>query len=91
MLPEELIKIFELYDYEDLKLCITNAKLNSSIFTVSFEIQSEGVADMDAIGERAATYWNGASFIPESSDLKILFMGETDTYIIAENFLFIRQ
>jgi hypothetical protein len=52
LIPEELAKIFDSYDYEDLKLCITNAELNSSIFTISFDIQSDGVGELDAINNK---------------------------------------
>lgn len=209
MLPVELTKIFEEYDYEDLKLCITKVEYDTDIFIVSVEIKSAGIADQNAldekwvlsavghrssrisfdyaaninmkeehpllwkytdvqcelyfngqcqdpanlfvdiykihyelfrshipfgtflnsnhltrlfqasngllasgpkklltiyadclrqhgldfsiIGERAPIYWNGEAFIPESPTFKILFMSETDTYIIAEEFLFLRQ
>jgi hypothetical protein len=46
-LPEELSKIFELYDSEDFNLGITNVALNSGIFTAEFEIQPAGVSDFE--------------------------------------------
>ena len=49
MLPEELSKIFEQYDYEDFNLGITNVALDSDIFTAKFEIQSAGVGDLDPL------------------------------------------
>ncbi|HMH23751.1 MAG TPA: hypothetical protein VK563_18320 [Puia sp.] len=44
--------------------------------------------DYSIIGERPAKYWNGEIFNEERSDLKILFMNDTDTFIIAEDFVF---
>jgi hypothetical protein len=44
--------------------------------------------DFSIIAERGATYWDGKSFIPESKDLKVLFLSETGTYIVAEDFRF---
>jgi len=211
VLPEELTKIFELYDYDDLNLCIANVDFSSNDFKVEFHMQSVGMEGLDEldekwtltatghkdsrisfdyaasiviedehpllwkyldtqcelyfngqyedipklfvdlydihfevfghysfidmylnikkrrlctlmqgnngllargpkklltkyaeclkdhgidysiIGERPPVYWNGTSFEPESAQLKVLFMGETDTYIVAEDFTFAKQ
>ena len=37
------------------------------------------------------TFWNGESHQPESSDLKILLVAQTNTYVIAEDFIFSQQ
>ncbi len=47
--------------------------------------------DFSIIGERAPTYWDGNSFVPENRDLKVLFMSETSTYVIGQSFDFIKQ
>jgi hypothetical protein len=47
--------------------------------------------DFSIISERPPVYWNGKSFIPEPPNLKILFLTETATYIIAQDFIFSRQ
>ena len=41
------------------------------------------------IGERQPMYWDGNQYIPETKDLKIMFIG--NTYIIAEEFSFRRN
>ena len=48
-IPEILSQIFEQYDYEDLNLCITDVALHSGIFSVTFEIQSAGIADLEPL------------------------------------------
>ncbi|MBN9386312.1 MAG: hypothetical protein J0H74_36475 [Chitinophagaceae bacterium] len=37
---------------------------------------------------RTPTYWNGSAHVPEGSNLKILLIGDTNTYIIAGDFHF---
>ncbi len=41
------------------------------------------------INEHRPTYWDGAGHRPERTDLKILLIGQTNTFVIAENFNFI--
>ena len=52
MVPEELSRIFELYDYEDLNLGITNVILDSDILTVEFDIQSIGIGDLESLDSK---------------------------------------
>jgi hypothetical protein len=47
--------------------------------------------DFSIVGERAPTYRNGNSFIPERKDLKVLFFEQTGTYIVAADFQFQKQ
>lgn len=41
------------------------------------------------VSEQEPKYWDGEQYIPESKDLKILFIGKA--YVIAEDFLFIKH
>lgn len=40
------------------------------------------------INEHRPTYWDGADRRPERTDLKMLLIGKTDTFVIAEDFNF---
>jgi len=41
------------------------------------------------INERPPTYWDGTGWRPERTDLKILLIWQTNTFVIAEDFNFI--
>lgn len=53
------------------------------------ECLKENGLDFNIIGERPSVHWDGEQYIPESQDLKVLFIG--DTYIIAKEFSFLLQ
>ena len=51
MIPEELAKIFEEYDYDDLKLYIRKVDFYSDIFTFNVEIKTDANGYQASLGE----------------------------------------
>lgn len=52
-------------------------------------IKNHGM-DFSIIGERPPSYWNGKEYIRVAEDIKILFVTDTDGFIIAQDFIFTR-
>jgi hypothetical protein len=52
MVPEALTRIFEQYDYEDLRLCIIRVDFQSDIFRFDIEIKAEENGHQDPLGEQ---------------------------------------
>lgn len=64
------------------------ARAPKRVLTRYAQCLAEAGIEWSIINEHRSTYWDGADLRPERTDLKILLIGQTNTFVIAEDFNF---